>query len=170
MEKFKNVGDIVYCWGVLHHTGNMWKAIENVCKIVAIDGVLILAIYNKTPISHIWWLIKKFYNEQPILQPILGLLYGSFVCIGYMLKNKTLNLYRERSMHVFYDAIDWLGGFPYEYASFDEVKNFVENKGFILTKEVKKLPQENYTPTIFSILRAKNTGCNEFVFRKIKIY
>ncbi|MCX7910619.1 MAG: class I SAM-dependent methyltransferase [Endomicrobia bacterium] len=166
ISRLKHKADIVYCWGVVHHTGNMWKAIENVCEMVSDSGILILAVYNKTPVSKIWWKIKKFYNSYKFFQPILALLYGGFVCVGYILKNKTLNLYRERSMHVFYDAIDWLGGFPYEYASFDEVKDFVENKGFKLIKEAKRLPQENYKVTLFKILRAKNTGCNEFVFLK----
>lgn len=167
VNSLRNLGDIVYCWGVLHHTGDMWRAIKNVCKIVAPSGILILAIYNRTPVSEIWLKIKKFYNNHKIYQPILGLLYGMFVCVGYMLKNKTFNLYRDRGMHVFYDAIDWLGGYPYEYASFDEIKNFVEKNGYVLIKTVRKLPDEIYIPTIFDILRAKNTGCNEFVFRRI---
>lgn len=166
VNKLKNLGDIVYCWGVLHHTGNMWEGIKNVCEIVAPSGILILSIYNKTPVSKIWCKIKKFYNNHRLLQPVLGLLYGLFVCAGYIAKNKTFNLYRERGMHVFYDAIDWLGGYPYEYASFDEVKMFVEHCGFELVKVVRKLPEENYKPTLFKILRAKNTGCNEFVFKK----
>lgn len=168
VDRLKGIGDIVYCWGVLHHTGDMWESIKNVCEIVKPYGMLILAIYNKTPVSYIWWKIKKFYNEHKFLQPILGLLYGIYVCIGYIVKNKTFNLYRERSMHVFYDAIDWIGGYPYEYATFGEVKRFIEERNFILKKAIRKLPEENYKPTLWKVLRAKNTGCNEFVFIKRK--
>jgi 2-polyprenyl-6-hydroxyphenyl methylase/3-demethylubiquinone-9 3-methyltransferase len=68
----------------------------------------------------------------------------------------------------FYDAIDWLGGYPYEYACFDEIKNFVENFGFKLIKSPTVLPcSKNENVGLFGILRAKNSGCNEFVFKKI---
>lgn len=165
-------GDIVYSWGVLHHTGEMYKAISNVGKLVKKDGFLIIAIYNHSRSSVYWEKIKEFYNRHRLLQPILGLLYGSYTALGYALRRKTLNLYRERGMHVFYDAIDWIGGYPYEYACFEEIKNFVENLGFSLIKAPTQLPcEKNYEfnsffHKIFSILRTANSGCNEFVFKK----
>ena len=52
----------------------------------------------------------------------------------------------------YYDVIDWVGGYPYEYASRDEIKNFVEKKEYKLIKFNKaKVP----------------TGCNEFIFEKL---
>ncbi len=168
VEKFKCSGDIVYSWGVLQFTGDMWKAIENVTKIVNSNGYLIISIYNHTNTSFAWKKIKEFYNQQVLLRPLLEIIYGLFVCIGYVLKRKTLNLYRERGMHVFYDAIDWLGGYPYEFACFDEVKNYVENFCFKLISAPRKLPcDKTQTKNILKILRAANTGCNEFVFKKI---
>ena len=38
--------DVVYSWGVLHHTGAMWRALENVAGSVARGGKLFIAIYN----------------------------------------------------------------------------------------------------------------------------
>src|SRR5467141_2182790 len=38
--------DVVYSWGVLHHTGAMWAALKNVTTLVAPGGLLYLAIYN----------------------------------------------------------------------------------------------------------------------------
>ena len=38
--------DIVYSWGVLHHTGNMWTALENVAPLVNEKGTLFISIYN----------------------------------------------------------------------------------------------------------------------------
>ncbi len=32
--------DVVYCWGVAHHTGDMWKAIDNLTQLVAPGGLL----------------------------------------------------------------------------------------------------------------------------------
>ncbi|MFL5587414.1 MAG: class I SAM-dependent methyltransferase, partial [Ktedonobacteraceae bacterium] len=37
--------DIVYSWGVLHHTGAMWQALENACSKVAPGGYLFIALY-----------------------------------------------------------------------------------------------------------------------------
>ena len=72
-------------------------------------------------------------------------------------------------MHVFYDAIDWLGGLPYEFACFDEVKEYVENLGFNLINAPTKLPcGKGVKSNIFDKIRARNTGCNEFVFQKKK--
>lgn len=172
VKKLQESGDIVYSWGVLHHTGKMYKAIENVCKLVKKDGFLIIAIYNHARSSKDWERIKKFYNKYTILQPLLGLFYGTYVSLGYMVRRRTFNLYRERGMHVFYDGIDWIGGYPYEYACFEEIKNYVENLGFSLVNAPTKLPCEkefkysSYLHKIWGILRSANTGCNEFVFKK----
>ncbi|HXV79475.1 MAG TPA: class I SAM-dependent methyltransferase, partial [Candidatus Binatia bacterium] len=37
--------DIVHSWGVLHHTGKMWQAIDNAIRLCAPDGLLFLSIY-----------------------------------------------------------------------------------------------------------------------------
>lgn len=170
VNNLMNTGDIVYSWGVLHHTGNMWQAIRNTAKLTRKNGYLIIAIYNHAPTSEIWQKIKELYNRYPLLQPLFGTIYGCFVCAGYMIKNKTLNLYRKRGMHVFYDAIDWLGGYPYEFADFSEVKDFIEKLGFTLIKSPTKLPSyRDKNVTMFDVIRAKYTGCNEFVFLKSQI-
>lgn len=170
IEKYSQSGDIVYAWGVLHHTGKMWEAIKNTCRLVKPGGYLILGIYNWASVSKTWEKIKKFYNKNPILQPLLGISYGIFVTLGYIIKRKTLNLYRERGMHVFYDAIDWIGGWPYEYACFEEIKNFVENLGFQLIKAPTKLPcGKNKKYTLWDVLRTKDVGNNEFVFKSLRL-
>ena len=169
VEKLENTGDIVYSWGVLHHTGNMWKAIENTCRLVKPKSFLIIAIYNHASSSPVWLKIKKFYNKHPKLQPLLGSLYGIYVSLGFMIRQKTFNLYRDRGMHVFYDAIDWIGGYPYEYACFEEVKDFVEKLGFKLVKSPRKLPcEKNQKSNLLNMFRTKNTGNNEFVFQRLK--
>lgn len=38
--------DIVYSWGVLHHTGNMYLAFENISKLLNPNGKLFISIYN----------------------------------------------------------------------------------------------------------------------------
>jgi 2-polyprenyl-6-hydroxyphenyl methylase/3-demethylubiquinone-9 3-methyltransferase len=39
--------DIVYSWGVLHHTGSMWEAIKNIESLMGENSVFYLAIYNE---------------------------------------------------------------------------------------------------------------------------
>lgn len=58
--------DIVYSWGVLHHTGAMWKALENALIPVAPGGQLFIAIYNDQGThSRRWRAVKRFYNRTP---------------------------------------------------------------------------------------------------------
>lgn len=160
--------DIVYSWGVLHHTGSMWKAIENAMRLVGQDKYFIISIYNKTPASGFWARVKQFYNQYPIFQPLLIAAYGSCFYLAYMLKKRTLNLRKERGMHIFYDVIDWLGGYPYEYAYPEEIKGFVENMGFKLLDMPTKFTQYSGNSSFFSRISPSNTGCNEFIFKRIK--
>ena len=64
--------DVVYSWGVLHHTGAMWVAIENaISRVATPQGTLFIAIYNDQGWkSHMWWLVKHTYNRLPkLLRP-----------------------------------------------------------------------------------------------------
>ena len=146
--------DIVHSWGVLHHTGDMWKAIETTQKLVNENGILVLAIYNKHFTSKFWCRIKKIYNSSNrVIRTLLLSFYLPLIFLRYLfiLKNP---MKLPRGMSLYYDAIDWLGGFPYEYATIDEISNFMKEKGFSTVKIIKT--------TGF-------TGCNEFVFKKNKI-
>src|SRR6185312_4649812 len=71
--------DIVYSWGVLHHTGNMWQALENINLNVAYPGQLFISIYNdQGKTSRRWAAVKRVYNRlpRPFRFPLLWL-----VCI-----------------------------------------------------------------------------------------
>ena len=59
--------DVVYSWGVLHHTGAMWLAIENaIGRVETASGRLFVALYNDQGWkSHVWWLVKRLYNRLP---------------------------------------------------------------------------------------------------------
>src|SRR5262249_10592252 len=55
--------DIVYSWGVLHHTGRMWEALGLVISRVKRPGLLFVSIYNdQGQVSSAWRLVKRFYN------------------------------------------------------------------------------------------------------------
>jgi len=155
-DKIKNLGrfDVVYAWGSLHHAGEMWKAIENTIHCVENNGLLVLAIYNKHWTSKFWWNIKKIYNcKNRIIKKIIELWYFIFIVpVKFVLFMKEY-LKDRRGMNVYHNAIDWLGGFPYEYAAKKEIVLFLKKKNFRIIK---------YIPARGS------TGCNEFVFKKRK--
>ena len=118
--------DLVYSWGVLHHTGSMWAGLENAAVPVAPGGRLFIAIYNDTGTqSRRWHWIKKTYNELP------GALQTPFA-IGVVMPRELKTLagatlrgrpqeylrswshYRHlRGMNKWHDIIDWVGGYPY---------------------------------------------------------
>jgi SAM-dependent methyltransferase len=156
--------DVVYSWGVLHHTGSMWLAIENAISRVATPrGTLFIAIYNDQGWkSHAWWFVKLIYNRLPRLfkKPfVIGVsaLTHTLVIIKYSIKLKPmvaiaplLSDRRERGMSARYDAVDWIGGFPYEFAKFDVLENYLKARGFALTK----------------YRRYDSQGCNELVVQR----
>ena len=144
--------DIVHSWGVVHHTGHMSLAIENAASLVKAGGYLVLAVYNRHWSSPAWKCIKAFYNASPV--PVRKGMIAVFCPIISLAKRWVTGRdpgKKERGMDFYYDVIDWVGGYPYEYASVAEVRDQVCRLGF---EVVKINPAE--TPT----------GCNEYVFRK----
>jgi 2-polyprenyl-3-methyl-5-hydroxy-6-metoxy-1,4-benzoquinol methylase len=58
--------DVVYSWGVLHHTGDMWTALKNAGDAVEDGGMLFVAIYNDTGSqTRRWRWIKRTYCKLP---------------------------------------------------------------------------------------------------------
>lgn len=155
-ESFCELGqfDIVYSWGVLHHTGNMYQAIKLAAQMVKPDGTLAIAIYNRHWSSPVWKTIKRFYNCAPrfIQWLMIGFFYGIIALAKFIVTGKN-PFAKRRGMNFYHDVIDWVGGYPYEYASREEIEQFVEKIGFRLVK-FNKAPVP--------------TGCNEFVFARAK--
>jgi len=151
--------DIVYSWGVLHHTGAMWQALANVVPCVAPGGSLFIAIYNdQGRTSDIWKIIKKIYCSG-----LPGRLFIQSVYIPYFfLPTFVLDLLKlrnpfqryaaykqQRGMSKIHDWYDWLGGLPFEIAKPEEIFDFYRKHGF----ELQRL-----------ITCAGGLGCNQFIF------
>ena len=153
--------DIVYSWGVLHHTGNMHLAIEKSTKMVAKNGILVLALYKKTKLCGLWKIEKFIYKSSPkIIQKILKSFFILLFRIAFFIKGRNfldyLNNYKKkRGMNFYNDVHDWLGGYPYESISFSDMKKIMDNLGFKMIRsfEVKKQ------------LGIFGTGCDEYVFK-----
>ena len=145
--------DVVYSWGVLHHTGDMSGAFEAVRDRVAPHGTLAIAIYNRHWTSPVWKAIKLTYVKSPrILRPLIvwPVLAVKFLAAILILRQNPFR--RDRGMRYYTDIVDWVGGYPYEYASIQEVTDFFLARGFRLVKAIKT---------------AGFTGCNEFVLEKV---
>lgn len=164
-EFLKSLGvfDIVYSWGVLHHTGNMYQALENITSLVAPEGKLYIALYNDNQrilegSSKFWVKAKKLYNRSSSAKKrIYETVYTVYYVIGLAanLVNPIAyikNYHSLRGMSFMIDITDWLGGYPYEYATTKQIIHFFEKHGVSCIK----------------INPARSIGCNEFLFlRKI---
>jgi SAM-dependent methyltransferase len=157
---------IVHSWGVLHHTGAMWSAIDLATQRVSDDGLLILAIYNdQGPWSRVWMSLKRVYNLLPrwlrtpyallvmlpremriAAVPFLKLKPGSYFALWSADSGDS-----SRGMSRWYDLIDWIGGYPFEVARPEQVLEFCRQRGF----ELEHL-----------VTCAGELGCNEFAFRR----
>jgi 2-polyprenyl-6-hydroxyphenyl methylase/3-demethylubiquinone-9 3-methyltransferase len=156
--------DVVYSWGVLHHTGAMWEALGNVAPLVNEGGKLFISIYNDQGASSLRWArLKKFYHHssKPVrLMTLLGV--GGY----WEIRSAIIRVMRcrnplpfkdwamrkkDRGMSVWHDLVDWVGGYPFEVAKPEEIFDFCWRKGFQLVK--------------LKTCRG-GIGCNEYVFVK----
>jgi len=153
--------DIVYSWGVLHHTGEMWRAIDQAAGLVGPSGRLFIAIYNDQGAwSRYWTAIKRFYNRgvwqrwavQSVFMPYWAV---RGLAVDVVRRRNPLRRYDDykaaRGMSVTHDWKDWLGGYPFEVASPEAIFDFCRARGFSLSK-LKT--------------RGGTVGCNEFVFAR----
>lgn len=139
--------DIVYSWGVLHHTGDMKKALANAGMPVRAGGLLFIAIYNdQGRISRRWERIKKFYCALPrsLKSPFaiammlpretkLLLKYG-LTLRPHRYVQKWTKYSSNRGMSRWYDHVDWLGGYPFEVAKPEEILHFYRERGLSLER------------------------------------
>lgn len=135
-EYMKSLGefDLVYSWGVLHHTGSMWEAIDNALLAVKPLGKATIAIYND-PQSRIdyWTRVKKIYNDMPIMRlPLIAIHMPVMFLSRWLARAITGRLVKARGMSLWHDFLDWLGGYPYENAKPEEVFNYCRDRGFAL--------------------------------------
>lgn len=158
--------DMVYSWGVLHHTGRMWQALENARLPVAAGGKLFIAIYNDTGSQSRRWLwIKRTYNNLPkflrtpfavaAIAPNEVKVTAQAAVSGRLGKYLLSWVERggPRGMSHWHDIVDWIGGYPYEFATPEQIFDFYRERGFTLTK---------------LHCGGVGLGCNEFVFVKGK--
>jgi 2-polyprenyl-6-hydroxyphenyl methylase/3-demethylubiquinone-9 3-methyltransferase len=154
--------DVVYSWGVLHHTGALWQAMDNAASTVAPGGQLFVAIYNYQPLwTRVHTSVKRAYVASP--RPVRWLLAAA--SLGFnaargtakdllLLRDPTAryrNYNRLRGMSWWHDQLDWIGGYPFEAAQPAAVEAFYSQRGLALERKTTC---------------GRRPGCNEFVFRR----
>ena len=143
--------NIIYSWGVLHHTGNMWEAINNVKLMSTKNTLLFISIYNhQNYFSNFWTVIKKIYNKYYFLRPLLILIFSCYLLLPSLLKTIITRKKLDRGMSLYTDLKDWLGGYPFQTATPNQIQEvFKDDFELINVKTV-----------------GNKLGCNEFVFKK----
>lgn len=161
----ENLGqfDVVYSWGVLHHTGSMEQAIKNAARLVAPGGILALALYRKTRLCRAWALEKRWYSQaSPRAQRIAARVYVTLFAAALRLRGQRLEdrarTYHEnrRGMDFYRDVHDWLGGYPYESIAPSELDALLRPLGLILSKSSTR-------PMSLGLF---GSGCDEFVYNR----
>ncbi len=153
--------DVVYSWGVLHHTGAMWVGLDHAISRVADGGQFFIAIYNDQGWkSHFWWFIKFIYNKLPrllnsIFAYTIGFASQLLNIFKYALKlnpmtaiKPLINYKKNRGMSFMSDLVDWMGGFPFEFVQYDVLLDYMQSKGFELIQGK----------------RSTSLGCHEMAF------
>jgi 2-polyprenyl-6-hydroxyphenyl methylase/3-demethylubiquinone-9 3-methyltransferase len=155
--------DIVYSWGGLHHTGDIWAALGNVATMVGPGGRLFVSIYNdQGRASRNWRRVKQMYNGSGQLVR-RSLVAGSKLHFALQSVDLPGTVYRvvrrlpppakgqarDRGMDKDRDLVDWVGGWPFEVARPEDVFDFCRERGFQLEK-LKTC--------------GGGIGCNEYVF------
>ena len=154
--------DIVYSWGVLHHTGQMWPAVQHSMIPVKEKGQYFVALYNDQELqSKIWLKVKQIYCSSFLGKWLMiGLCFPYFAATGFavdILKRRNpvlryISYGENRGMSIIHDWYDWLGGLPFEVAKPEQVLEICGSKGF----------------TIEKMTTTNRLGCNQFVFRRHK--
>jgi 2-polyprenyl-3-methyl-5-hydroxy-6-metoxy-1,4-benzoquinol methylase len=156
-------GDVVYSWGVLHHTGDMYAAIRLAAGVVKPNGLFAIAIYNRATGRFLdsarWWRIKRFYNHsgRRVKHGLEALMLAYWTATQLKARRNPVRVARDykarRGMAMTTDLVDWVGGYPYEYATADEIVDFCRAECSLEAIKVLAVP-------------STATGNNQFVFRR----
>ena len=144
--------EYIYCWGVLHHTGDVVQAAKNLMTLADADTRICISIYNDQGwISKYWLWVKRLYNKSNLTKYLMILVHFPYpFCVsalGHVIKNRG-----KRGMAPWIDYLDWIGGLPFEPLTPRVVIKLFEEAGF---------------KTLDCSLVGTKHGCNEFIFQRL---
>jgi 2-polyprenyl-6-hydroxyphenyl methylase/3-demethylubiquinone-9 3-methyltransferase len=154
--------DVVYSWGVLHHTGDLHRALRAAAALVAPGGQFVFALYYRTRLCWFWKLEKRWYSAaSPVAQARARSIYVGLFRMLYPLKYSgsfsdfLANYGQRRGMDYYHDVHDWLGGWPYESISALETDRLMQRLGM---RKIRAFGRDRKTVGLFG------SGCNEYVY------
>lgn len=154
--------DVVHSWGVLHHTGDMRRAVASAAALVRPGGLFVVALYAKTPACSAWAWEKRLYSRAPrLVQRVVQVGFAAAKLPFEMVLSRrnpvafVRDYHQHRGMNYWNDLHDWLGGYPYESATPADADAmvgaaFARERAFIVSSRTGLL----------------GTGCSEFVYRR----
>lgn len=154
--------DIVYSWGVLHHTGAMYRALELAAGQVKPGGLFVFALYRTTRFCWFWrWEKRLYIQAPPVVQTVARFVYIKLRHLSFIVTNRDFSRYtaeylKNRGMEFGHDVHDWMGGYPYESIRPDKVADEMKRLGF----EAVRSKVQPYSTGIFG------SGCDEYVYRR----
>lgn len=157
--------DIVYSWGVLHHTGAMHRAISAATAMVAPQGQFVFALYRRTWLCPLWTLEKKWYSKASEPMRIRARkAYASILRLGLQASGRSFDEYvrayvGKRGMDFDHDVHDWLGGYPYESISAQEVDDDMRAHGFGMRRRFVQTALKHRIGILGS-------GCDEYAYAR----
>jgi 2-polyprenyl-6-hydroxyphenyl methylase/3-demethylubiquinone-9 3-methyltransferase len=155
--------DVVYSWGVLHHTGAMHEALRRATQAVAPGGHFAFALYHRTRMCGFWRREKRWYAAaSPRAQRVARAIYTALLRLrvgltGGDFRAYVANYHSQRGMEFGHDVHDWMGGYPYESISAPEVAAFMQRLGFAHVRSFT-------SPLTIGLF---GSGCDEYVYRRI---
>lgn len=156
--------DVVYSWGVLHHTGAMVRALERAAALVKPGGLFAFALYRKTWLCPLWTIEKRLYSRAaPRTQDRVRAAYVALYRLRARLAGQDFGQFlrdypKQRGMDFQHDAHDWLGGYPYESIDSDGVARLMSRLGL-------RHVRSNVTPRHIGFF---GSGCDEYVYERTR--
>ena len=154
--------DIVYSWGVLHHTGAMRDALDAASLLVQPNGLFAFALYHRTLMCGLWRLEKRWYaGASPAAQKRIRAVYVTLMRLRIHLTGGDFRSFIEnyqslRGMNFEHDVHDWMGGYPYESILGSEVEALMQRLGFSHVCSMT-------SPTTIGFF---GSGCDEYLYRR----
>jgi 2-polyprenyl-6-hydroxyphenyl methylase/3-demethylubiquinone-9 3-methyltransferase len=156
--------EVVYSWGVLHHTGDLRAALKAASELVAPNGFFVFSLYRKTRLCNFWKKEKRFYAKaRPMTQKMIRAVYLVYFRLVFFLQGFNFKEYidsydRNRGMDFYHDVHDWLGGYPYESMSPRDVDQTLRRLGFL---EIKSFCEKSGFGWLGS-------GCDEYTYQRVQ--
>ncbi|MGH8278469.1 MAG: class I SAM-dependent methyltransferase [Gammaproteobacteria bacterium] len=161
--------DVVYSWGVLHHTGDLHRALRCAANLTRPGGQFLFAVYRKTLLCSVWRLEKHWYADAgPGTQKALRVIYLGLFRMGLWTTGRRFHTYvaayRARGMDFHHDVHDWLGGYPYESMLPAEVAKLMNELGLM---PVRAFVRETHFSRRFGRHPGLlGSGCDEYVYAR----